>query len=139
VTAKLRKWKFLRVPAQTHKLLQQAKARAGIPMSELVHRLITFLYSGAPMQALTFFLLYLNDEATFVVASKDAETAETGFRSQMLGHAKPGTTVKAVPITAAPQEDVLRIGVAAIMTQLTQTNALLQTLLGGLGPRRNDH
>lgn len=130
VTARPRKWKFLRIPAQTHKLLLRAKARAGISMSELVRRIVTFIFSEEPMQALTFFVLYLNGEATFIVASKDAETAEVGFRSQMLGHAKPGTTVKAVALTEAKQEDVLRIGIAAIMTLLTQTNALLGQALG---------
>jgi len=114
--------------------LLAAKARAGISMSELVKRIVQFIYSEEPMQALSFFVLYLNNQATFIVASKDAETAELGFRQQMLGQAKP-STVKAVPIMEAKQEDVLRVGIAAIITQQTQTNAMLQAVLNSGGKR----
>ena len=81
------------------------------------------------MQALTFFIMYLDGKASFIVASKDAETAVTGFRAQMLGTGQKPTLVTALPLTEAPQEDVLRIGIAAIITQLTQTNAMLQAFV----------
>jgi hypothetical protein len=130
-----RKWAFLRIPRQTHRLLLAAKARAGISMSELVKRIVQFIYSEEPMQALSFFVLYLNNQATFIIASKDAETAELGFRQQMLGQSPKPTLVKAVPIMEAKQEDVLRVGIAAIITQQTQTNAMLQAVLNAGGKR----
>ena len=131
-----RKWAFLRIPRQTHKLLLAAKARAKLPMSELVKRIVQFLYSGEPMQALTFFVLYVNNQATFIVASKDAETAELGFRQQMLGQTQKPTLVKAVALMEAKQEDVIRVGIAAIITLLTQTTTMLSHLTGG-GRRNN--
>jgi hypothetical protein len=115
--------------------LLAAKARAGISMSELVKRIVQFIYSEEPMQALSFFVLYLNNQATYIIASKDAETAELGFRQQMLGQNPKPTLVKAVPIMEAKQEDVLRVGIAAIITQQTQTNAMLQAIVNAGGKR----
>lgn len=86
------------------------------------------------MQALTFFVIYLDGAATFVVASKDAETAEMGLRQQLLGYKPAPKVIKARALAEAPTDDVLRIGIAAIMTQLTNLNAMLGSLppSGGL-------
>lgn len=126
---RVRKWAMLRVPLQTHRQLQEIKRRAGMPMSEVVKRIVGHIYAGGPMQALTFFVIYLDGQAAFIVASKDAATAELGLRQQLLGSKPAPKEIKARALVEAPTDDVLRVGVAAILTQLTNLNAALGSFM----------
>lgn len=130
---KRRKWTTLRVKVETRKQLQKIKNRTGLSMAEVVHRVVLHTYAGDHMQghALAFFVVYLDGQATFVVASKDAQTAELGLRQQLLGMKPAPKEVKALSIAEAPSDDVLRIGIAAIMTQLTNLNAILAAAAQG--------
>lgn len=128
------KWTTLRVSKRTRKQLQDIRRRSGLSMAEVVERIVLHIHAGGPMQALTFFVVYLDGAPTFIVASKDAETAEMGLRQQLLGYKPAPKVIKALSVAEAPTDDVLRIGIAAIMTQLTNLNAMLGSLppSGGL-------
>lgn len=80
------------------------------------------------MQALSFFVIYIDGQPMFVVAAPDAEKAEIGMRQERLGKT-PFKTIKAVPLLEAKQEDTMRVGMAAVLSQLTQVSAMLQVLL----------
>ena len=126
---RVRKWEMLRIPLQTHKELLAIKRRSGLSMSETVARLIHHVYAGGTMTgtALTFFIVYLDNVAMFIVASKDAQAAELGLRQQLLGMKPAPKEIKARTLAESPTDDVLKIGLAAIMTQLTNVQALLTT------------
>jgi hypothetical protein len=134
VSRKLKKWELLRVPGTTKRLLLKVSQRTKVPMTEIIERVVNLIYgrkSMSTMQALSFFLLYLDGKPTYTVAAKDKESAETGMRQQLLG--QDIKEVKAVPFTEANEADVLRIGLCSVLTQMTQINALLQMLLEAKG------
>lgn len=79
------------------------------------------------MQALSFFLLYLDGQPTYTVAAKDKDAAETGMRQNLLGQGVK--EIKAVPFAEADQADALRVGLCSVLTQLTQINGMMQMLL----------
>jgi hypothetical protein len=125
-------WKVVRLPVRTHRLLKDLSAHTGVPMVEFMERVVDHIYGGGitAMQALTFFIMYLDDAPMFVVASPDAEKAEIGMKGELLG--KNVKKIKAVPLLSAPLDDVQRVGIAAILSQQTQTNTALQLLLSKL-------
>lgn len=126
---KQRKWKLQRISFKTHRMLKDMKAHTDVPMSEFIERIVDHIYGGGlmDMQALAFFVIYLDGKPAFIVAAKDAETAENGLRQNMLGQ-KIGK-VKAVSLFDADIDDAQRIGITAILSQLTQIGAMLQMLL----------
>jgi aspartate/glutamate racemase len=129
LTPKRVKWRMLRISWKTHDMLKDMKRHSNVPMLEFVEAVVTHIYGGGvvSMQALTFYMMYLDNKPTFVVAAKDAETAENGLRSMELG--KGLKSVKAVSLADASLEDVQRLGTQAILSQLTQVSAMLQMLL----------
>jgi hypothetical protein len=130
LTPKRKKWRMLRISWRTHDMLKRLKAHAPrIPMLEFVESVVAHIYGGGivSMQALQFFLIYFDGRPMFVVAAKDAETAEMGMRSQELGKGIKG--IKARSLQDAPVEDVQRTALQAILSQLTQVSAALQILL----------
>ncbi len=130
LTPKRRKWRILRVSLKTHEMLRDMKAHTNVSMVEFVERVVDHIYGGGivAMQALSFFVLYLNDEPSFVVAAQSADKAEMGMRQERLGQTA-FKSVKAVPLGEAKLEDVHRVGTMAILSQLTQISAMLQALL----------
>lgn len=130
---KRRKWRLLRVSMRTHEMLKNLKAHTDVPMLEFVERVVTYIYGGGLMslQALTFYLIYCDAKPTYIVAAKDAATAETGLRATLLGQGVK--TIKAISVMEAEEHDLGRIGLTAVMSQLTQISAMLQMLLGQKG------
>lgn len=130
LTPKRRKWQMLRISLRTHQMLQDMKQHTDVPMLEFVERVVDHIYGGGvmAMQALSFFVLYIDGKPLFVVAAADAEKAEIGMRQERLGK-EPFKTVKAVALLEAKFEDVQRVGMAAVLSQLTQVSAMLQVML----------
>lgn len=130
LTPKRRKWQMLRISLRTHQMLQDMKKHTDVPMLEFVERVVDHIYGGGimSMQALSFFVIYIDGQPMFVVAAPDAEKAEIGMRQERLGKT-PFKTIKAVPLLEAKSEDTMRVGMAAVLSQLTQVSAMLQVLL----------
>ena len=130
LTPKRRKWQMLRISLRTHQMLQDMKRHTDVPMLEFVERVVDHIYGGGimSMQALSFFVLYIDEKPMFVVAAPDAEKAEIGMRQERLGKT-PFKSIKAVPLLDAKDSDINRVGTAAILSQLTQISAMLQVLL----------
>ncbi len=130
LTPKRRKWQMLRISLRTHQMLQDMKKHTDVPMLEFVERVVDHIYGGGIMsvQALSFFIMYIDGKPMFVVAAQDAEKAEIGMRQERLGKT-PFKTIKAVPLLDAKIEDVHRVGITAVLSQLTQVSAMLQMLL----------
>jgi len=120
---------MLRISWKTHDMLKDMKKHSNVPMLEFVEAVVTHIYGGGvvSMQALTFFMMYLDGKPMFVVAAKDAEKAENGLRSAELG--KGIKTIRAVSLGEANLDDVQRLGTQAILSQLTQISTMLQMLL----------
>lgn len=132
LTPKRKKWRLLRISWKTHDMLKALKARApNIPMLEFVEAVVSHIYGGGlvAMQALQFFLIYFDGQPMFIVAAKDVSAAEVGMRAQELGKGIKKITARA--LSSAPMEDVQRLGIQAILSQLTQVSAALQILLQG--------
>lgn len=126
-----KKWKLLRVSVRTYDMLKDMKKHADVPMSQFVEAVVAHIYGGGivSMQALQFFLIYFDGKPMFIVAAKDVETAETGMRAQELG--KGIKKISAVSLQTAPLEHVQRLGLQAVLSQLTQVGAALQMILQG--------
>ena len=129
LTPKRKKWRMLRISWKTHDMLKDMKRHSNVPMLDFVEAVVAHIYGGGlvSMQALQFFLIYFDDRPMFVVAAKDADTAETGMRAQELG--KGVKKIRALSLQVASIEDVQRTAVQAILSQLTQIGAALQMLL----------
>lgn len=134
LTPKRRKWRILRISLRTHEMLRDMKAHMNVPMLEFVERVVDHIYGGGimSMQALSFFVMYIDGKPMFVVAAQDAEKAEIGMRQDRLGKT-PFKTIKAVPLMEASDSDINRVGTSAILSQLTQVSAMLQVLLSKIG------
>lgn len=111
-------------------MLEHMKAHTDVSMAEFIERVVAHIYGGGivSMQALTFFVMYIDGKPQFVVAAQDAEKAEIGMRQQQLGQ-KPFKSIKAVPLLDADEKDLQRVGIAAILSQITQVSTMLQMLL----------
>lgn len=128
VTRPVRRWWFLRLSMRIHATMHRLRTSTGRSMAELVETAVEFTFNPKRrrrMEAMRFYVLFLDEKPAVIVAARDAATAEQGYRQNFLGS---GQTVKATDLMDTPGDVVARIGTAAILTQLTQVNALIQML-----------
>lgn len=123
----------LRILYETHDLIELLATRVGLAMHEVVdvavrQLLVTTYARRMFMQggtALPYFIMYIDDKPTYLVAAKDAEKAELGVRQQLLQDGVSGKKVKAVAAFDAKFEDFTRVTLLALNAQILNVGAIL--------------
>ncbi len=78
--------------------------------------------------ATQWWIIYVNDTPCLLSAGDTKERVIEGLRAMLLGATQEDTKFEAKSIYEAPTEDVIRVGVIALMTLMT---SLAELIAGG--------
>jgi len=123
---------MLRVQRATHARVAVYADRLGCPMAQVIEDAVDVYgrlqEKGLRMhEKLTFYVIYVDAKPLYIVGAVSADAAVQGFRENMLGKVQ-FTQLQAVEATEAPFEDMARMTLLAVLTQVSQFNQALAAM-----------